>query len=81
MPAVFAAVCDPTPHPIPFRQPVSMFADRSPSRVGWVWLAGVGSWLWPDLVQQTARHGGRAVLAGVPALGLGWLAGDFGRHD
>ena len=45
-------------------------------------LVGVGSWfVWCDLVQQRSRHGGRDLLAGVPALGV-WLglAGDLGRH-
>jgi hypothetical protein len=61
-----------------------MFAQRSPIGaacgvvgVGWLVLAAgcglIGGAIMPRLL-------GGALLAGVPALGLGWLAGDFGRH-
>ena len=43
-----------------------------------VWLVVLLVVVW---VQQTARRLGRAVLAGVPALGFGWLVGaGFARH-
>jgi hypothetical protein len=41
------------------------------------WLVGVLVVVW---VQQRPRHFGRGLLAGVPALGFGWLAAWFAGH-
>ena len=77
MPAIFAAVRHPTPHPIRFRQVVGRFADRSPSRVvgvGLVWSLAVLLVVVPAGLFGCAKMPrllGGALLADL--VGGGWL--------